>query len=89
LFFRVEPFTPVGRLAHSSVLVGNKLYFFGGANNSGYCSNKVFYLDVSISFNSKVPPWVDLTQNAGIPFRSCWGTVSLNKKEPFIYLVES
>src|SRR6266498_1161348 len=30
LFFRVESFTPVGRIGHSSVLVGDKLYFFGG-----------------------------------------------------------
>ncbi|CAI2179287.1 18362_t:CDS:2 [Funneliformis geosporum] len=30
---RVESFTPKERLAHSSVLVGDKLYFFGGAGS--------------------------------------------------------
>jgi len=86
LFYKVDPFIPVGRLAHSSVLVGNKLYFFGGIKNDGVCLNEVFYLDVSKSFNLAVPSWVDLTQNAGIPFKSCWATVSLNDKEQTIYL---
>src|SRR5687768_11114369 len=79
LLFRVEPFTPVGRYTHSSALVEKKLYFFGGYNG-GKCSNEVFYLDLSRSFNIATPPWIDLTQNAKIPFRSCWGTVSLNDK---------
>ncbi len=52
LFLRVESFTPAGRIAHSFVLFGDKLYFFGGANNSYLCSNEVFYLDVSKSFGS-------------------------------------
>jgi len=84
-FFRVESFIPVERLAHSSALVGDKLYFFGGFS-TGSCSNEVFYLDVSKSFNFAIPPWVDLTQNAGILFKSCWGTVSLNDKEQTVYL---
>ncbi|CAI2189311.1 20090_t:CDS:2, partial [Funneliformis geosporum] len=80
-------FTPEGRLAHSTVLVGNKLYFFGGyVDNAKSCTNQVFYLDLSQSFNLAVPPWVSLTQNAGIPFKSCWGTALLNDKEQSIYL---
>ncbi|CAI2163846.1 4819_t:CDS:2 [Funneliformis geosporum] len=79
-------FIPVGRYAHSSVLVGDKLYFFGGMNNDLKCLNEVFYLDVSRPFKTAVPPWVDLTQNAEIPFKSCWATVSLNAKEQIIYL---
>ncbi|SRR6266498_1962637 len=87
LFFRVESFTPVGRIGHSSVLVGDKLYFFGGISDADvYGLNEVFYLDVSKSFNLADPPWVDLTQNAGIQFKSCFGTVSLNDKEQTIYL---
>ncbi|CAI2165243.1 13566_t:CDS:2 [Funneliformis geosporum] len=73
------------RYAASSVLVENKLYFFGGYIG-GKCSNEVFYLDLSRSFNLATPPWIDLTLNAKIPFRSCWGTVSLNNKEQIIYL---
>src|SRR3954447_14665434 len=85
LFFEVESFTPLGRLAHSSVLAENKLYFFGGALNDGSCSNEVFYLDVSQPFNIQVPLWNDLTPNAGIPFKSCWGTASINNEQN-IYL---
>jgi len=85
LFFRVEPFTPEERMAHSSILVGDKLYFFGGFS-TGSCSNEIFYLDVSKSFYSSTPTWSDLTQDAGIPFKSCWETVSLNDKEQTIYL---
>ncbi|CAI2194708.1 19075_t:CDS:2, partial [Funneliformis geosporum] len=80
-------FTPEGRLSHYSVLVGNKLYFFGGyVDNAKSCTNQVFYLDLSQSFNLAVPPWVSLTQNAGIPFKSCWGTTLLNDKEQTINL---
>lgn len=68
---------PSGRLGHSSALVGDKLYFFGGEKD-GFCSNEVFYLDVSHSFSKEEPPWNDITLNAGIPFKSCWGTVSLS-----------
>src|SRR6266540_3281462 len=82
LFFGVESFTPVGRMGHSSILAEDMLYFFGG-NNSDFM-NEVFYLDVSKSFNSKTPPWTDLTQGSGIPFKSSWATVSL--KEQTIYL---
>jgi N-acetylneuraminic acid mutarotase len=81
LFLEVESFIPGGRLAHSSVLVENKLYFLGGVvdNDNNFCSNEVFYLDVSKPFNMQAPLWTDLTPNAGIPFRSCFGSVSLNK----------
>src|SRR6266540_4049551 len=85
LFFRVESFTPEGRIGHSSVLVGNKIYFFGG-KNINVCTNEVFYLDVSKPFDSSTPTWIDLTHDAGMPFRSCWGTVSLNDKEQTISL---
>ncbi len=64
LFYRVESFTPIECFAHSSALVGDKLYFFSGAmrRNDVYdCLNEVFYLDVSKSLNSTIPLWVDLT----------------------------
>ncbi|CAI2168470.1 3647_t:CDS:2 [Funneliformis geosporum] len=73
-------------LAHSSALVGNKLYFFGGERDDGFCTNEVFYLDASQSFNLVNPPWVDLTLNAGLLFRSCWATVSFNYRQQIIYL---
>src|SRR5688572_27356486 len=84
LFLRVESFTPGGRVGHSSVLVKEKLYFFGGMNGIT-CTNEVFYLDVSKSFNSSNPTWTDVTQDVGIPFGSCWATVSYDMKQT-IYL---
>ena len=84
----VNSFTLIGRYGHSSVLLGNKLYFFGGYLLSSLSnSNEIFYLDVSQPFNSGNPPWVDLTQ-AAIPFKSSFATVSLidNNDNPTIYL---
>src|SRR4051812_47340751 len=78
LFLEVKSFTPVGRLSHSSVLVENKLYFFGGAISNQDWSNEVFYLDVSQPFNIQAPPWNDLTPSAGIPFKSSWAAASLS-----------
>jgi len=78
-------FTPRGRLGHSSVLVENKLYFFGGYRTDG-CVDEVFALDLSESFNLTAPPWIDLKSSVGMPFNSCWGTVSFNDAEQIIYL---
>ncbi|CAI2192595.1 1448_t:CDS:2 [Funneliformis geosporum] len=62
---------PGRRLAHSTALVENKLYFFGGCVDiTKSCTNQVFYLDLSQSFNLAAPPWVSLTQKAGIPFKN-------------------
>jgi hypothetical protein len=65
----------VGRTAHSSVLVGNKLYFFGGQDDEIRSLNDVFYLDMSQPFNLTFTPWTDLTTTAGIPFKSSWASV--------------
>ena len=64
IFIGVDSFIPIKRLAHSSVLVGNKIYFFGGSQGHSGCSNEVFYLDVSQSFDVATPPWNDLTPSA-------------------------
>jgi N-acetylneuraminic acid mutarotase len=89
LFVEIESFTPAGRHAHSSVLVGNKLYFLGGLSDAvNDYTNEVFYLDVSKPFNTQAPPWNDLTQSARIPFKSSWATASLSNvnNEQTIYL---
>src|SRR6266498_3609247 len=87
-FFGVETFTPLGRLAHSSVLVENKLYFFVGVYDDGTSSNEVFYLDVSQQFNIRLPTFIDITTTSGMPFRSSWGTFLLSdiNNEQIIYL---
>src|SRR5204863_4923371 len=92
LFFEVESFTPLGRLAHSSVLVGDKLYFFGGGIVDNFdTSSEVFYLIVSQQFDVSNLSWVDLTKTmptARIPFGSAWGTAVAGdiNKDPTIYL---
>ncbi|CAI2194240.1 1958_t:CDS:2, partial [Funneliformis geosporum] len=60
----VETYTPLGRYAHSTILVGNKLYIFSGVANGD--SNEV---DISKQFNAENPPWTDLTLNSGIGFK--------------------
>src|SRR5581483_399869 len=74
----VESFTPTGRLTHSSILVGNKLYFFGGQRENGLASNEVFGLNLSQPFDVANPPWFDLTPIAPIPFGSFFATVASN-----------
>ena len=76
IFFGVEPYVPVGRVGHSSVLVGNRIYFFGGMQNQATSLNDGFYLDLSQSFNIANPPF---TQVNGLPFGSAFATVVLDK----------
>jgi N-acetylneuraminic acid mutarotase len=88
LLFEVESFTHTGRLAHTSVLVENKLYFIGGiTNDSLKASNELFYLDVSKQFDVSTPPWVDPTIT--VPFRSSHATVAMRNvnNKPTIYLI--
>ncbi|PKY38191.1 galactose oxidase [Rhizophagus irregularis] len=88
LLFEVESFTPLGRLAHTSVLVENKLYFLGGVINDPLkASNGLFYLDVSKQFDVSTPPWVDPTIT--IPFGSSYATVAMRNinNKPTIYLI--
>src|ERR1043165_8953752 len=85
LFLEIESLTPGGRYAHSSVLVENKIYFFGGEKNDTSSSNEAFYLDVSRPFNIASPPLYDLPV---MPIKSAWGTASLSyaNNEQSIYL---
>src|SRR5579871_3795259 len=78
MFLGVEPYVPVGRLGHSSILVGNKIYFFGGLFNFGTSyktTNEAFYLDLSQSFSVMNPPW---TQVNNLPFGSAFATVAFD-----------
>uniref|UniRef100_U9U034 Attractin/MKLN-like beta-propeller domain-containing protein n=1 Tax=Rhizophagus irregularis (strain DAOM 181602 / DAOM 197198 / MUCL 43194) TaxID=747089 RepID=U9U034_RHIID len=83
IFFGVESYVPVGRISHSSILIGNKIYYFGGITDVG-ASDDAFYLDLSQSFDVVNPPW---TQIPNIPFRSSWASVaSDNSNNADIYL---
>ncbi|PKY43847.1 hypothetical protein RhiirA4_457942 [Rhizophagus irregularis] len=83
IFFGVESYVPVGRIGQSSILIGNKIYYFGGITDVG-ASDDAFYLDLSQSFNIVNPPW---TQMPNIPFGSSWASVALdNSNNADIYL---
>ncbi|GBC05233.1 hypothetical protein RclHR1_06110007 [Rhizophagus clarus] len=73
---KIDSFTGE-RAGHSSVLIGSKLYFFGGFKINTFLSDEVFYLDVSKPFNIESPPWVDLTIHSKMPFGSAMTTMSL------------
>ncbi|PKY23795.1 hypothetical protein RhiirB3_471648 [Rhizophagus irregularis] len=84
IFFGVESYIPVGRIGHSSILIGNKIYYFGGITDVGASLNDVFYLDLSQPFNVANPPWIKITD---IPFGSSWGSVALdNSNNTEVYL---
>ncbi|KAF0392208.1 galactose oxidase [Gigaspora margarita] len=61
------------RIRQSSVLVENKLYFFG-SDNDGHKTDNI-YLGVSLDINQ--PKWTDLTQNAQTPSRSPFASACL------------
>src|SRR5438045_2989964 len=88
LIYGVESFVPIERLGHSSVLVGDRLYFFGGERPDIY-SNEVFYLNLSQSFDVGNPPWNDLTPKAAISFGSSFATSALDNmnNDQNIYLL--
>ncbi|CAG8736055.1 20521_t:CDS:2 [Cetraspora pellucida] len=79
---KTNGFVPEGRGGHEAVLLKNTIYFMGGSraipNASpfknfirGYnLSNEVFYLDLTSSFSTTSPPYVDLT---GTPSRLPYG----------------
>ncbi len=88
LFFEIESFVPLGRLAHTAITVDNKLYFFGG-DISGYDTTEVFYLDLTKPFNVISSSWNDISTSSAIPFRSTWAAIALtnNSNDPTVYLI--
>ncbi|CAG8651537.1 5631_t:CDS:2, partial [Racocetra persica] len=81
---------PEGRGGHVAVIVKDKIYFMGGSRRvsddnpikkrfsiRGYnLSDEVFYLDLTSSFSSENPPFIDLSGNidSRIPYGSVKGT---------------
>ncbi|CAG8773358.1 22672_t:CDS:1, partial [Dentiscutata erythropus] len=71
--FKTNSFTPEGRGGHGAVIINNQLYIMGGSrlipDTSPFrssirrynLSNEVFYLDLTSSFSTNKPPYVDLT----------------------------
>ncbi|RIB24376.1 hypothetical protein C2G38_683393 [Gigaspora rosea] len=65
-------FVPTSRYYQGSVIIGTKIYFLGGIDNSGSGTNNLFHLDVSSPFYSVNPKWTDLTSVAPIPVNSAF-----------------
>ncbi|CAG8837006.1 19972_t:CDS:2, partial [Gigaspora margarita] len=73
-------FIPIGRIRQSSVLVENKLNFFG-SDNDGHKTDNI-YLDVNpSSLDINQPKWTDLTQNAQTPSRSPFAIYTFNTSQ--------
>ncbi|CAG8656635.1 1203_t:CDS:2 [Cetraspora pellucida] len=68
----VVAFVPTSRYFQDSVVISNKIYYFGGIGVSGKGSNELFYLDASSSLNIVNPNWTDLTIIAPIPVSSAF-----------------
>src|ERR1044071_7812588 len=90
IFLEAQPFAPNDRLAHSSVLVGDRLYFFGGTGPFAASTlNETFYLDVSKPLNTANLSWHKVTD---IPIGSAYATVALGRDSEnnytYIYLFE-
>ncbi|KAF0550193.1 galactose oxidase [Gigaspora margarita] len=81
---------PSLRIGQTSVLVGTKLYFFGGylmtTKNTPIAINEVWYLDLSNSslFNTVIPTWYkDVEMPVGIFDISC--VSSFNNSDIFVF----
>src|ERR1044072_5980313 len=57
----VESATNDARYAHSSAIVNDKLYIFGGRTDSTQESDDMFYLDLTQTFNIRALSWRELT----------------------------
>src|SRR5688572_10675815 len=80
-----ESLIPIGRYAHSSVLVDKRIYFFGGEyKNVISTMDQMLYLDVSKPFNIENPPFEE--SPVPIPFGSSFATTLLSFQQNIIYL---
>src|ERR1043166_9085813 len=63
---------PIPRFAHTSSLIGSKLYFIGGAvGNISDLSSDFFYLNLSIPFSTDTLPFVSVNNNGLTPNAFC------------------
>ncbi|KAF0451182.1 galactose oxidase [Gigaspora margarita] len=75
---------PSSRWELVSTLVGDKLYFFGGwvANNTA--SDEVWYIDLSIPFNTATPPW---SKTTNMPVGYNFGSAIYDNDMSSVYLI--
>ncbi|CAG8573901.1 17343_t:CDS:2 [Racocetra fulgida] len=78
LFIANATSTPSARFAHTSVLVNSKLYFIGGElQNGAGVSKELFFLDLSVPFDTSSPQWTDLSTTSPAPVNNSWCSASL------------
>ncbi|KAF0416738.1 galactose oxidase [Gigaspora margarita] len=64
---------PDARYEHTSALINDKLYFFGGATQTTNTSNEVFYIDLSSTFDILTSPFkkVSVGMPVGVNLATC------------------
>src|SRR5437660_3086877 len=83
---------PAPRYAASSEIIKDRLYVIGGqvssagTTSSSSTSREVIYLDLSKSFNSSSPTWVDYTQIGSLPVLNSWADSCKDKDNKKIYV---
>ncbi|CAI2175011.1 11070_t:CDS:2 [Funneliformis geosporum] len=87
----IDSYTPVGRYGQSSVLVGDKIYHFGGEQlpqaNISAALDEVLYLDLSTPFNIKSPSWINITPKSQIPFANSLSTAVSHLNDNGTYII--
>ncbi|RIB13995.1 hypothetical protein C2G38_1690786 [Gigaspora rosea] len=76
---------PKARYKQTSALVGTNLYFFGGETSFYVATNEVWYLDLSKSFNTIIPPWHEVI---GMPVGYAYGSACVSPIDNYtVFLV--
>ncbi|CAG8491682.1 90_t:CDS:2 [Dentiscutata heterogama] len=70
-------FSPDPRQYQDSVLIGNRLFIFGGYTGKPQYTNETIYLDLSKSFDTSHPPWSKDVKGTA-PISAEFGTACLS-----------
>ncbi|RIB23164.1 hypothetical protein C2G38_895865 [Gigaspora rosea] len=83
--FVISQDIPDVRYEHSSALINDKLYFFGGVTDTTNSSNEVFYIDLSNKFDIFAPPFKKVS--IGMPVGDNLGTCVSSPDNSAIFLI--
>ncbi|KAF0531622.1 galactose oxidase [Gigaspora margarita] len=83
--FVISQDIPEGRNQHSSALINDKLYFFGGVTQITNSSNEVFYIDLSSTFDIFTSPFKKVL--LGMPVGDNLGTCVSSPDNSTIFLI--
>src|SRR5437870_1497542 len=82
----IEGYTPLARYGHSSIVLGNNLYFLGGYVKDKN-TNDFFYVDLSKPLDRSNPQYIDLTTIASPPLRFSQGSLVPNDQGDGFYVI--